>query len=75
VFDTNINSNKNFFPDETVPNGQFFNNNIRNYSQTDMVNLFELQGAVVPEPTGIGLAVIGIGAISMRRRSRARIVA
>src|SRR4051794_25735434 len=75
VFDTNINSNKNFFPDETVPNGQFFNNNIRNYSQTDMVNLFELQGAVVPEPTGIGLAVIGIGAILFRRGSRTRMVA
>src|SRR3954454_5519077 len=74
VFDTNIQSNKNTFPDETVPNGQFFNNIIRNYSQTDMVNLFELQGAVVPEPTGIGLAMMGIAALVLRRNSRTRLV-
>jgi hypothetical protein len=72
VFDTDIQSNTSTFPDETVPVGQFFNSNIRAYSQLDPVNLFQLQGQAVPEPTSIGLAMLGIMGIFLNSRSRSR---
>ena len=72
IFDTNIQSNTSTFPDETVPVGQFFNSNIRAYSQLDPVNLFQLQGQAVPEPTSIGLAMLGIMGFFLNSRSRSR---
>jgi hypothetical protein len=72
IFDTNIQSNTSTFPDETVPVGQFFNSNIRAYSQLDPVNLFQLQGQAVPEPTSIGLAMLGIMGFFSNSRSRSR---
>jgi len=72
IFDTNIQSNTSTFADETVPVGQFFNNNIRAYSQLDPVNLFQLQGQSVPEPTSVGLAMLGIMGFFLNSRSRSR---
>ena len=70
VFGANLQSGTSIFPDEVVPIGQYFNNNIRSYSATDPVNLFQLNGAAVPEPTSIGLVLLGIAGFSMKARSR-----
>jgi hypothetical protein len=73
VFGTNIQSSTSVFPDAVVPIGQYYNNNIRSYSATDPVNLFQLNGAaVVPEPASIGLVLLGIAGFSMNIRSRGR---
>jgi len=72
VFGANLQSGTSIFPDEVVPIGQYFNNNIRSYSATDPVNLFQLNGAAVPEPTSIGLVLLGIAGFSMKARSRGR---
>jgi hypothetical protein len=72
IFDTNIQSGTSVFPDEVVAGPVYFNNIIRAYSQSDMVNLFELNGAPVPEPTSIGLVLLGIVGFSMKARSRGR---
>ena len=51
--------------------GQFRDNLLRHYTDMDAVNLFQLTGTVeVPEPTGIGLAMLGISALFLRGRSR-----
>lgn len=73
VFDTNIQSGTSIFPDETVPGPVYFNNILRSYSAIDPVNLFELNGVPVPEPTSIGLMLLGIAGFSVgaRRRSAA----
>jgi hypothetical protein len=72
VFDTNIQSNTSTFPDAVVPVGQFFNSNIRAYSELDPVNLFELQGQAIPEPTSIGLVMLGITGFFLSARWRSR---
>ena len=72
VFDTNIQSGTSIFPDEVVPVGQYYNNNLRAYSATDQVNLFQLNGAPVPEPASIGLVLLSIAGFSMNARSRSR---
>ena len=73
VFDTDIQSGTSIFPDATVPGPVYFNNNIRSYSATDMVNLFQLTGQPIPEPTSIGLILLGIVGFTVgaRRRSAA----
>ncbi len=69
VFDTDMQSNTAVFPDETVPNGIYYNNILRPYTATDMVNLFQLEGAAsVPEPASIGLAVFGLAGFLWGRR-------
>jgi hypothetical protein len=70
VFGTSIQSGTSVFPDEIVPNGQFFNSNIRAYSEQDMVNLFTLGGAAVPEPASFGLLVLGVAGFFLNSRSR-----
>jgi hypothetical protein len=72
VFDTNIQSNTNFFPDEPVAAGQFFNNNLRAYTELDAVNLFTLVGQVIPEPGSISLAMFGVAGFCLKFRSRSR---
>ncbi len=72
LFDTNIASSTEIFPDETVPVGQYFNNNLRSYSALDPVNLFELNGQAIPEPASIGLAMLGIAGFFLSSRSRNR---
>jgi hypothetical protein len=73
VFDTNVQSGTSIFPDATVPGPVYFNNIIRSYSAIDMVNLFELNGSQqVPEPTSIGLVLLGIAGFSVNARSRSR---
>jgi hypothetical protein len=59
------------FADETVAAGQYFNNNLREYRAMDAVLIFNLEGSQIPEPTSIGLTLLGISAIGlMRGRSR-----
>jgi hypothetical protein len=71
VYGANLHSNTSVFPDAAVAVGQYYNNNIRSYSATDPVNLFQLNGtAPIPEPTSVGLALIGIAAFSVAGRSR-----
>jgi hypothetical protein len=71
VYGANLHSNTSVFPDAIVPIGQYYNNNIRSYSATDPVNLFQLNGtAPVPEPASVGLALLGIAAFSLNGRSR-----
>jgi hypothetical protein len=73
VFNSTIQSGTSVFPDAVVPVGQYYNNNIRSYSATDPVNLFQLNGAaVVPEPASIGLVLLGIAGFPMSARSRGR---
>ncbi|HEY7329478.1 MAG TPA: hypothetical protein VH592_17700 [Gemmataceae bacterium] len=72
VFGADTQSLKSVWPDEIVPNGQFFNSNIRSYSQQDMVNLFTLGGAIIPEPTSFGLGMIGVAGLFLKSRSRSR---
>jgi len=59
------------FADETVPAGQYFNNNFREYKAMDPVLIFEVDGSQVPEPTSIGLAMLGLAGFGLvsRRRS------
>jgi hypothetical protein len=59
------------FEDETVPDGQYFNNNIREYKAVDAVLIFQLEGAQIPEPTSIGLMLLGFAGfcVGSRRRS------
>jgi len=72
VFNSNIQSGTSIFPDAAVAGPVYFNNIIRSYSATDMVNLFELNGKPVPEPTSVGLVLLGITGFSMNVRSRCR---
>jgi hypothetical protein len=72
VFGANNQSQTAVFPDETVPVGQYFNNNIRAYTASDPVNLFTLEGTLIPEPAGVGLALLGIAGFMLRARSRSR---
>ena len=60
------------FQDETVVNGQYFNNNLRAYKAMDPVLIFQLEGSqAVPEPTTIGLAMLGLSmGMFLRGRSR-----
>ena len=39
------------FADETVPAGQYFNNNLREYKAMDPVLIFQVGGGEIPEPT------------------------
>ncbi|HEX5471520.1 MAG TPA: PEP-CTERM sorting domain-containing protein [Lacipirellulaceae bacterium] len=73
IFDTDIQGSTAVFPDETVANSQYFNNNLRPYTAMDMVNLFQLQGVSnVPEPASVGLALLGASGLFAGRRSRRR---
>lgn len=64
-------SNTAVFEDETVAAGQYFNNNLREYRAMDPVLIFQLEGQLIPEPTSIGLAMLGLVAgLLMRGRSR-----
>jgi hypothetical protein len=72
VFDPNVKSGTSTFPDEVVPVGQFFNSNLRAYTESDPVNLFELEGAPVPEPTSAGLILLGMAGFFFKSRSRGR---
>ncbi|HEX3599640.1 MAG TPA: PEP-CTERM sorting domain-containing protein [Lacipirellulaceae bacterium] len=58
------------FPDEQVTVSQYYNSNLRPYSATDPVLIFQLNGTQVPEPTSIGLAFLGLSAIAFRRGAR-----
>ncbi len=72
VFDPEGKSNTAVFQDEPVAAGQYYNNNLRAYSAIDPVLIFQLEGSQeVPEPTSIGLAMLGLSAgVLLRRRSR-----
>ncbi|HVT28510.1 MAG TPA: PEP-CTERM sorting domain-containing protein [Lacipirellulaceae bacterium] len=73
IFDTDVQGSTAVFPDETVPNGVYYNNILRPYTAIDMVNLFQLQGAApVPEPASIGLAVLGVASYLLGCRPRRR---
>jgi hypothetical protein len=72
IFDTNIQSGTSTFPDETVATPTFYNNILRAYSESDMVNLFQLSGKPIPEPTSIGLAMLGVAGFFLNARSRSR---
>jgi hypothetical protein len=52
--------------------GQFRNNQFRPYSEMDAVNLFALEGAPIPEPTSIGLVMLGITGFFLSARWRSR---
>jgi hypothetical protein len=76
IFDTNMHSSTAVFPDETVPNGIYYNNILRPYTAIDMVNLFQLEGAApIPEPASVGLAIFGMAGFLLSRRSRRRTLA
>jgi hypothetical protein len=53
-----------------VVNGQYRNNALRPYSASDNVNLFQLEGHVIPEPGSIALALLGLSSILFCRRGR-----
>ena len=74
VFDPNIQSGTSIFPDETVPGQPCTSTTLfASYSAMDPVNLFELNGSQpVPEPTSIGLVLLGIAGFFVNARSRSR---
>jgi len=64
-------SGKAVFEDETVAAGQYYNSNLREYKAMDPVLIFQTGGGQqVPEPCSIGLAMLGLSAALMVRRSR-----
>lgn len=59
------------FPDEIVPAGQYYNNNLRAYRASDPVLIFQIAGgAEVPEPSTVALAMLVVSATACVRRSR-----
>ena len=76
-FNPGGNSGKAIFEDETVAAGQYYNSNLREYKAMDPVLIFQIGGGQeVPEPFGVGLAVLGLSAgLMMRRRSRRSAIA
>lgn len=72
VFDPNFKSGTSTFPDEAVAVSQFFNSNLRAYTELDPVNLFQLDGTPIPEPTSVGLMMLGLAGFFLRSRSRGR---
>jgi hypothetical protein len=59
------------FADETVAAGQYFNSNLREYKAMDPVLIFQVGGGEIPEPTSIGLAMLGL-TVGMLLRVRSR---
>jgi hypothetical protein len=59
------------FADETVAAGQYFNSNLREYRAMDPVLIFQVGGGEIPEPTSIGLAMLGL-TVGMLLRGRSR---
>jgi hypothetical protein len=62
------------FADETVPAGQFFNNNIREYKAMDAVLIFQLEGSQVPEPASVALVLVGLAGFCVGSRRRSAVV-
>ncbi len=59
------------FPDETVPAGQYYNNNLRAYRASDPVLIFQIGGGTeVPEPSSIAFVMLLVSATTcvLRRR-------
>jgi hypothetical protein len=72
VFNPGGKSSVSVFDDETVAAGQYFNSNLRQYTAMDPVLIFQLEGSqAVPEPTTIGLAMLGLS-MGMFYRGRSR---
>jgi hypothetical protein len=64
-------SGKAVFEDETVAAGQYYNSNLREYKAMDPVLIFQTGGGQeIPEPCSVGLAILGLSAGLMVRRSR-----
>ena len=61
------------FEDETVPVGQFFNNNIREYRTMDPVLIFQVDGTQIPEPTSFGLVLLGLAGFCLGSRRRSAV--
>lgn len=72
VFNPGGKSNEVAFADEQVAAGQYFNSNLRQYKAMDPVLIFQVGGGTeIPEPTSIGLAILGLSAgMLLRGRSR-----
>jgi hypothetical protein len=56
----NFASNEVAFADETVPGPVFFNDLIRQYGLMDSVLIFDVEGGVIPEPSGFILAFLAM---------------
>ncbi len=70
VFTPGGKSSTEVFEDEPVAAGQYYNNNLRPYLVSDAVLIFQLNGSEVPEPTTIGLAMLGVFGVLFCRRCR-----
>jgi hypothetical protein len=68
-----VTTEKSPFPDPTVADGsaRFVNQNMARYGDTDPIRTFPLSGGgVIPEPTGVALALLGLASLAPYRWRR-----